>query len=69
MMSPQAIGFPVSDEPEISSQTYTVEASNGLGSSSWEKVADVVALSTERTATVMERPDERRLCELELAGG
>ncbi len=48
----QADGQVVVSFPAAANQTYTVEASNGLGVSSWEKVTDVVAMPADRTATV-----------------
>jgi hypothetical protein len=51
---PQDNGQMLVSFPAAANQTYTVEASSGLGGGSWEKVADVVAMSTDRTATVMD---------------
>jgi len=51
---PRANGQMVVSFPAAANQTYTVEASDGLGSSSWEKLADVVAQAADRTATVMD---------------
>ena len=51
---PQANGQMVVSFRAAANQTYTVEASNGLNTSSWERLADVVAQTTDRTATVMD---------------
>lgn len=49
---PQANGQMVVSFAAAANQTYTVEASSGLSGGTWEKVADVVAQSADRTETV-----------------